>query len=418
MRVLYLAKPAGAPDRLTAYSFVDEEILSLLGRGVFIYHIAHDGTTGQELPEHHRNLHQVSLATRHSLSELFSTLVFMWSARQLIPFRSWFRLRRLYRICRIEKLAAETIAENDIDVIHTNFGWPGGFGGVLASKATKCPLVASCRGMDIIVDSELPYGLRRGAGFDAAVRILLTNADRTIHNSDFIREKAILLGAHRDRAQTIRKGVDCDHFNTPCPNSSSENDPPVILTVGGLIKRKGVDVILDALAILSKTHRFKFLIVGDGKERQSLMDQCDQLSLADKTEFVGRVGRPEIPKFFANCDIFVLASIWEAAGNVLLEAMASGKAIVTTDSGGPPEYVAEGRTGFIVPVRNAECMANRIAMLLDDPELREQFGQRARIRAAEEFPYSKMVDRILEVYSTLQRVSLSSQKSRESMFRS
>jgi glycosyltransferase involved in cell wall biosynthesis len=82
----------------------------------------------------------------------------------------------------------------------------------------------------------------------------------------------------------------------------------------------------------------------------------------------------------------------------LLEAMAAGRPVISTDSGGPAEYVDDGVTGFIVPVGNAEAMAAKIRVLLDDPGLRRELGRNARLRALADFSYPRMINEILNVY--------------------
>jgi glycosyltransferase involved in cell wall biosynthesis len=225
---------------------------------------------------------------------------------------------------------------------------------------------------------------------------MLRNADRTIHVSDYIRRQAIALGAPESRAVTVRKGVDCDRFDAPL---TKEKRPRLsILTVGGLIKRKGIDTILEALALLTDTHEFSFVVIGKGPELTRLKELSDRLRLSERTQFVGYVSRKEIPARFAACDIFVLASTWEASGNVLLEAMATGRPVVCTASGGPPEYVDDGVTGYVVPVGEPRPMAEKIRRLLDDANLRHEFGKRGWERARREFTYARMINETLRVY--------------------
>ena len=98
----------------------------------------------------------------------------------------------------------------------------------------------------------------------------------------------------------------------------------MILTVAGLIRRKGVHHLLEAAARLRPTHDFSVVICGEGVEHERLQQLSDTLGLGDRTYFRGRVDRQAISQYFAACDVFVLASTLEAAGNVLLEAMARG----------------------------------------------------------------------------------------------
>ena len=281
--------------------------------------------------------------------------------------------------------------------MHSQFGWPAGYGGVLAATVTGRPLVATMRGMDVLVDRELDYGLRIHCPYDRALRLLLRNANRTTHVSDFIRQKAVELGGRSSSAITIRKGVDCDHFKRRADLHGAKAKP-MMLTVAGLIRRKGIDYILRALGLLVDSHNFDFVVVGCGPEMNNLQALCDELGLRSRTCFEGYVPRDQIAQFFSACDIFVLGSIWEASGNVLLEALASGCPVVCTASGGPPEYIVDGETGFVVPPRDPGAMADRIRVLLDDSELREKLGREARADTKQRFAHPRMIDNIIGVY--------------------
>lgn len=322
---------------------------------------------------------------------------FLWRSRHFVPRTSFGRPALLYHTARIQQLAAEWINIEGIDVIHSHFGWPEGFGGLLTKAVTGTPVIATMRGMDVLVERNLGYGLRLSPFYDNALRMLLRNADRTTHVSDFIRKHAIELGATTATARTVRKGVDCDHFK-PADETETQPDCPIVLAVGGLVNRKGFDWILRALSRLVDSHRFAVAIAGDGPERAALEDLCNQLGLSSRTTFHGDVARHEIQDLFSRCDVFVLGSICEGSGNVLLEALASGKPVVCTDSGGPSEYVTDGVSGFVVPVADPAAMASRIAQLLDDPPLRRELGRTGRNHATTRYAYKTMLDEIISTY--------------------
>ena len=109
--------------------------------------------------------------------------------------------------------------------------------------------------------------------------------------------------------------------------------------------------------------------------------------------------RDAIPDYFAACDVFVLASTLEAAGNVLLEAMASARPVVCMDSGGPPEYVEDGKTGFVVPVADVKALAYRIRLLLDDPVLADELGRHGRAIAHSRLDSQRMTLDVVRIYN-------------------
>ena len=143
--------------------------------------------------------------------------------------------------------------------------------------------------------------------------------------------------------------------------------------------------------------------MGEGEEKKSLETQALRLGLETKVRFLGRLDRLQIPRYFAACDALILGSLTEGSGNVALEAMACGRPVVATDSGGPPEYVADGETGFVVPVGDVPAMADRVGRLLHDPALADDLGRAGRLRMVEGFGYSRMIREIAALYEEVLR---------------
>jgi glycosyltransferase involved in cell wall biosynthesis len=402
MKVLYLVPSGQWPRQITPFSFLDEEIAALGNAGVEPYVLS----TAVEHDQERDAVRIVAVPPGNRLRQRIGTLALLAKHRSRLPGGWRSDARRSLHAVRIELCVAEVVRRFNIDLIHSHFGMPG-FAGMLARVETGRPLVASFRGMDLLVDASIDYGLRRDPFYDRTIPALLAQADATTYASEFMRRTALDLGADPTRASTIRKGVDLHHFRLVEDRESLRAQlgvpHPMILTVAGLIPRKGIDTILHALSRLRDTHPFTLVVCGAGTERDNLLRLSESLRLAERVQFRGRVDREEIPRFFAACDVFVLASRLEAAGNVLLEAMASGRPVVTTDSGGPPEYVREGETGFVVPPADADALAGRLRILLDDPALRERMGKAGRALVEREHPYSQLVQGYLEVYRRVLR---------------
>lgn len=399
MKVLYLVPQSKRSDRIGAYSFIDEEIEALAAAGIEAFVLS----TASPADRLHRRVHLRSSPARTSTATRAGAFTFLLRHFKDVPRRHFWHPAKSYRVARAEHLAAHLVEREKIDLIHSHFGWPQGFGGLLARATTGRPLVATLRGTDILLDREIQYGRRGDPCFDRAIRLLLGTADRTVYFSNYMREQALALGARPETARVIRKGVDLSQF-TVADNRVALREKlglgpsPMILTVAGLIPRKGVHHIMEALARLAPSRDFTFVICGDGPERARLETLAATRGLKDRTRFLGRVSRETIPKYFAACDVFVLASIVEAAGNVLFEAMAAGRPVVCTRSGGPPEYVRDGETGFVTPVGDPGAMSTRIAQLLDDPALQDRLGAEGRRRTIGEFAYDRMVQDIIGVY--------------------
>ncbi|CAN5666424.1 GDP-mannose-dependent alpha-(1-6)-phosphatidylinositol monomannoside mannosyltransferase [soil metagenome] len=398
MRILILAPPRLRPGTLTGLSFIDEEIHALARAGVQTFVL--DPSLEQD--ESMGNVRLVGMPRTRIWDQRRRAGSLVARQRSRIPATCLREPLELIHRARTEVAMIRLINEHALELVHTHFGPFLGFGGMLAAHATGTPLVSSFRGMDLLVDPTIDYGLQRVAFYRASLRALVGATDATTYVSDFMREEGVRTGADPDNAFTIRKGVDLGTFRVAADRVDARKalgvEGPMILTVAGLIRRKGVDTIVRALARLRTESAATLVICGSGPEEGPLQALARELGVSDRVQFRGQVSRSEIPRYFAACDVFVLASIVEASGNVLVEAMASGRPVLCTDSGGPPEYVRDGVTGVVVPPRDDGEMATQLALLLDDPVLADRMGAAGRERAEEMFGYGRMIGEILEVY--------------------
>lgn len=405
IRVLFLAPRGSRAGQLSRYSFLDEEIRALAEAGVEAYVLC-----GDQFPSADQGRLHLRALPRDTASVRLGVLRFLRSQRSRVPLANLTSFRELYRALRVEQYASELVRAERIDLIHSYFAWPQGYGGLLASGATQVPLIAGLRGSDVNMLAEYSYGARRKRFFDRSIRRLLTAADCTVYVSEFLRRGGLALGARPESARVILKGVRVDLFKpgTPFAETVCSSEPetvPVILAVAGLVPIKGISSVLQALAILqSRGHLFNFVVCGEGPEREALEEQVRQSALDGRVIFRGRVSREEIRRQFSEADIFVHGSVIEASGNALLEAMASGLPIVCTDAGGPAEYVDHGVTGYVVPVSDAPAMADQIERLLSDRSLRRGMGLLGRQRAEQTFRYESMIATTIRLYhSVLER---------------
>ena len=404
MKVLYMVPQPRVPGRVTRATFMDEEIQALAAAGVQTFVLS------TELPSDTQagSVWIKSVPARRSLVNRVQASRLLVRPVEGLPVPDWANLKQWYGSGWVEYVAAKIVQEEQIDVIHSHFAWPNGQGGIIARALTGRPLVAALRGTDLLTCSEIGYGARHRPAFDTAVRRLLGTAERTVYFSKVMRDKGIELGAPPETATVLPKGVDVHRFTVAHNRVALRQElgfgsEPMIMTVAGLIERKGVDHLLKAFSRLPSDQRFTFVIVGEGPERRKLSELSASLGLASRTVFTGRLDRQTIPKYFAACDVFVLASLVEAAGNVILEAMASGRPVVCTASGGPAEFVQDGQTGFVVPVGDTEALAGKVHQLLHDANLSERLGAEGRRRAVADFSYDRMTSDIINVYRDVLR---------------
>jgi glycosyltransferase involved in cell wall biosynthesis len=171
---------------------------------------------------------------------------------------------------------------------------------------------------------------------------------------------------------------------------------PAVVTVAGLLERKGVHVLLDAFAAVAADHPAAHLYyVGDGPERVALERRSAELGLAERVHLVGFQADPG--SYLRAADIFVLASFRESFGLAALEARAAGCAVVVSNADGLPEAVNRGVAGMVVPARDVDALAGALRILLGSPG---ELAQRQRCASVhlEQFTAARMASNTEHVY--------------------
>ncbi|MFC1877924.1 glycosyltransferase family 4 protein [Thermodesulfobacteriota bacterium] len=214
-------------------------------------------------------------------------------------------------------------------------------------------------------------------------------------------------GIKENKISLIMNGLPLDRFYSVDKNAGRlrrknmgiPDDFAVVGTVGMLHENKGHNHLIDAAAMI-KERRLKttFLIVGDGELREKLEHQVAELGLKKNVLFMGH--QENIPEILQMMDIFVMSSFSETWGTSILEAMAAGRAIITTDSGGGSEMINDGYSGLIVPVKNARILADKIEHLIDYPEVRRQLAGNAR-QDSESHNIDLTVQRVEDLYRNI-----------------
>jgi glycosyltransferase involved in cell wall biosynthesis len=158
-------------------------------------------------------------------------------------------------------------------------------------------------------------------------------------------------------------------------------EAPVVGSISRLSEQKGHRHLLDAAArVLPRRKDARFLIVGDGDQLEPLRRQADALGIGPSVVFAGH--RPDVPALLGALDVFCIASTYEGTPLALFEAMAAGKAIVSTAVDGCREVLEDGTTGLLVPPRDPDALAAALLRCLDDAALRGSLATRARAASA------------------------------------
>lgn len=200
------------------------------------------------------------------------------------------------------------------------------------------------------------------------------------------------------KAELVRNGIAPARIeiHAPVPPSdptsgTSVASPSVrIMYTGQIVRGKGVDVLLEALALVRLP--FECLIIGDGHHRHYCEQLSRRLGLADRVHFPGFLPQDRLREFYPTCRLAVMSSLWpEPFGAAGLEAMRHGLPIVAFDAGAIKEWLHDGENGFLVPWMDREVFAARVEDLLRDYPLARRLGETARARAAGRYDFSNYI---------------------------
>jgi D-inositol-3-phosphate glycosyltransferase len=253
---------------------------------------------------------------------------------------------------------------------------------------------------------------------------LMRHADRLVAGSPHDRTQMIrLYAADREKIQVIPPGVDLGRFY---PGSQLESrqklgldtERRLILFVGRIEPLKGIDTLLEAIALMDKDENCTLgseclsvaIVGGDASvppeqmtaEMQRLHVLRDHLGLQKLVAFLGKQGQDTLPDYYRAADVLVMPSHYESFGMAALEAMACGTPVVASRVGGLTYSVRDGETGLLVPERDPAALARALEQLLKSDQLRWRL-QANSIRAAQEFGWPIIADRILALYDAVMR---------------
>lgn len=220
----------------------------------------------------------------------------------------------------------------------------------------------------------------------------------------FPAEKPYVLKAVRpEKICIIPNGVPAEIFdNNIDPVSFRKKygleDAPVILYLGRLIGKKGIEHLLMAAPSIFKKYRVKILIVGpDGGRKKMLIELSQRLRLDKDVIFSGELSEQDKLQAIACSDMLVLPSKKEAQEIVLLEAQAMEKPVIATRQGGIPYFIKDGENGILIDYGRSDQIANAVEKLLSDPEFREKIGKKGK-ETARIFTWDVITQKILDVY--------------------
>lgn len=282
-----------------------------------------------------------------------------------------------------------------VDLVHSHL-WLANLYARFATQWCEIPLVITEHGRYVF---QKRY--RRSIN-----RWMLKGAKKAIAVCEHLRHEFIDTNqVPSEKMLTIYNGIDLSKFSRPATRTRTSNnksngatDGPHIGIIGNLRPVKGHQFFLKAARqVLNHHPEARFLIIGEGPEKLTLMEQSSSLGIDDSVKFLGR--RSDIPYLLSTLDVFVLSSLYEGLPISLLEAMAMSKPVIATSIGGIPEVINSGINGLLVPPKDHEALAENICELIQNETRARDLGISALETVRARFSLKTMLDHYEALYN-------------------
>jgi glycosyltransferase involved in cell wall biosynthesis len=306
------------------------------------------------------------------------------------------------------------------DVLHAHWILPNGFIAAVVSRLLGIPLVVSVPGSDAQVAGQ-------NALFRAMAKFVFEQASLLTANSSELRDAVISLGADPDKFDLVLYGVDPDALRPDRAASADlrlqwasrmkrdASEATFVLAVGRMVPKKGFDVLLRALAEpMLQRRNLCAVLVGDGDERLAWQRLAVELGVADRVHWAGTVSKNDIGRYYNAADLLVMPSVSKPADGLnvcVLDAMSCGLPVVASSVAGNSLAVGHGDTGLIVPEQEPAVLASALALLADNPALREVYGAAGRRRIDLELGWPSIAKRYMEQFRRLSSFAASEARS-------
>jgi glycosyltransferase involved in cell wall biosynthesis len=275
---------------------------------------------------------------------------------------------------------------SDCDIIHAN--WT--LSGIIAWMTQfihHLPFVVTVHGSDIYLGTRIRW-------IRWITKVILNKAAAVIAISHDLADRLVSLDIPQNKISIIPEVIDIDRFLL-----NEQERENIILFVGSLIPRKGCKFLIQSFSQIAKAlPDYQLYLVGEGADETELKSLASGLQISEKVSFLGTRSREEIPHLMGRAKLFVLPSLEEGLGVVLMEAIASGTPCVASKVGGIPDIITPD-VGVLVPPGDTEALTAAILDILKDQDRWESFSSASKKRALHEFSREKFSKKFINVFS-------------------
>lgn len=296
--------------------------------------------------------------------------------------------------------AIPLLPKQPYDIIHCHFG-PLGIKGTLLRDigVLQGKLVTTFHGSDMTT-----YLQRYG---DHIYDWLFNTGDLFLPISNFWKNRLVELGCEQKNTVVHRMGIDCSKFSF-LPRKLHADGRVRLVTVCRLVEKKGVEYAIRAIAKLALVNQnIEYNVVGNGPLEEYLQQLVQELNVGNIVKLLGWKQHQDVVLILKEADILLAPSVTSKDGNqegipvAVMEAMAMGLPVISTQHSGIPELVENGVSGFLVPERDVEALAEKLGYMIEHPEVWQKMGQAGRAYVEEHFDINKLNDQLVEIYQQL-----------------
>lgn len=324
---------------------------------------------------------------------------------------SWFaKLQAPFFVASQWAMLPELVRDAQVDLVNPHWILPQGLSAAAWRQRLGLPMVVTAHGADVALLGRMPAGRTIG-------RYIFARSEGFIADSEFLAQRTEEIVGHPIPHSAIPMGVATTVFagsNRQELAREQATTTPTILFVGKFVLKKGIPVLLDALAGLRADGRsVRLRLIGGGPLEGELRDAVQQRNLTELVEFVGWVKNDELPRYYAAADVVCIPSVQDAHGEtegtpvVLQEALACGALVVASQSSGIADVLRDGVNGWVAEPGNSADLKSKLRSALDAaPSVRQAVREAAR-HTASESAWPRVAERFYDVFTdAMQRATL------------
>jgi N-acetyl-alpha-D-glucosaminyl L-malate synthase BshA len=294
----------------------------------------------------------------------------------------------------------DVVKEHEIQVLHAHFAKTESVVATRVGKKFNLPVITTGHGSDLMFEFD---GFCSTKWSRTWVKYGLEHSNYITTVSNALKQNAVKLGIDDKKIRVIHNWLDPGKYNLPSTSTITEIrkdlnwDSNIILTSRRLVKKNGVDLLIESMNQLDPELEAKLVIIGNGPEKEVLKTQAENVKIHD-IEFIDFTDFPNYVKMLNACDLYVVPSRWEGFGMVVLEAWASGTPVIGTKVGGIPEIINDKVNGILVQAKPAE-LAKGMESVLQNSGYQSKLTRNATEKLNGYFTWPRARAEWLELYS-------------------